>query len=139
MGGGVNPVEPKPLGGPAMLNGRGPVKRKLGWDKIIFTHVVVIGVPAILYYYLRVGGASLFWLHVFVATAYLITALMICYEATAALSRRSAGSAGSMFSNSTKSAKYRLGRSPFSAGRLPDETYERFESSRTLESRGLVS
>ncbi len=77
-----------------MLNGRGPVKRKLGWDKIIFTHVVVIGIPAILYYYLRVGGASLFWLHVFVATAYLITALMICYEATAALFRRYAGSAG---------------------------------------------
>ena len=94
MGGGVNPVEPEPLGRPAMLNGRGPVIRKLGWDKIIFTHVVVIGVPAILYYYLRVGGASLFWLHVFVATAYLITALMICYEATAALFRRYAGSAG---------------------------------------------
>jgi len=70
------------------------VNRRLGWDKIIFTHVVVIGVPAILYYYLRVGGASLFWLHVLVATAYLITALMICYEATAALSRRYAGSAG---------------------------------------------
>ena len=39
------------------------------------------------------GGASLFWLHVLVATAYLITALMICYEATAALFRRYAGSA----------------------------------------------
>ena len=69
------------------------MKRSIGWDKIIFTHVVVIGVPAILYYYLRVGGASLFWLHVLVATAYLITALMICYEATAALFRRYAGSA----------------------------------------------
>jgi len=69
------------------------VKRRLGWDKIIFTHVVVIGVPAILYYYLRVGGASLFWLHVLVATAYLITSLMIIYEATAALFRRYAGSA----------------------------------------------
>jgi hypothetical protein len=69
------------------------VKRRIGWDKIIFTHVVVIGVPAILYYYLRVGGASLFWLHALVATAYLITALMIIYEATAALFRRYAGSA----------------------------------------------
>jgi hypothetical protein len=67
------------------------VKRRIGWDKIIFTHVVVIGVPTILYYYLRVGGASLFWLHAFVATAYLITALMICYESTAALFRRYAG------------------------------------------------
>jgi cellulose synthase/poly-beta-1,6-N-acetylglucosamine synthase-like glycosyltransferase len=70
------------------------VKRSIGWDKIVFTHVVVIGVPAILYYYLRVGGASLFWLHVLVASAYLITALMICYEATAALFRRYAGTAG---------------------------------------------
>jgi len=70
------------------------VNRRIGWDKIIFTHVVVIGVPAILYYYLRVGGASLFWLHALVATAYLITAVMICYEATAALFRRYAGSAG---------------------------------------------
>ncbi len=70
------------------------MKRRIGWDKIIFTHVVVIGVPAILYYYMRVGGNSLFWLHVLVATAYLITALMICYEATAALFRRYAGRAG---------------------------------------------
>jgi cellulose synthase/poly-beta-1,6-N-acetylglucosamine synthase-like glycosyltransferase len=69
------------------------VKRRIGWDKIIFTHVVIIGVPAILYYYLRVGGASLFWLHAAVATVYLITALMIIYEATAALFRRYAGSA----------------------------------------------
>ena len=52
------------------------MKRRIGWDKIIFTHVVVIGVPAILYYYLRVGGASLFWLHATVATAYLITAVI---------------------------------------------------------------
>ena len=83
----------------------GPVKRSIGWDKIVFTHVVVIGVPAILYYYLRVGGASLFWLHVFVATAYLITALMICYEATAALFRRYAGSAGDPTSSLERSSR----------------------------------
>ena len=78
------------------------MKRSIGWDKIVFTHVVVIGVPAILYYYLRVGGASLFWLHILVATAYLITALMICYEATAALFRRYAGTAGPPASRSER-------------------------------------
>ncbi len=70
------------------------MRRSIGWDKIIFTHVVVIGMPAILYYYLRVGGASLFGLHIVVATVYLITALMICHETSAAIFRRYAGDAG---------------------------------------------
>ena len=63
----------------------------IGWDNVLFTHVVIIGVPTILYYYLRASGASLFELHCAVATVYLITALMICYEASIALFRRFAG------------------------------------------------
>ena len=63
----------------------------IGWDNVIFTHVVIIGVPTISYYYLRLSGASLFELHAAVATVYLITALMICYEASVALFRRYAG------------------------------------------------
>ncbi|HZO09502.1 MAG TPA: glycosyltransferase family 2 protein [Myxococcota bacterium] len=63
----------------------------IGWDNVLFTHVVIIGVPLIVYYYLRVSGASLFELHCAVATVYLITALMICWEASIALSRRFAG------------------------------------------------
>jgi glycosyltransferase involved in cell wall biosynthesis len=63
----------------------------IGWDNVIFTHVVIIGIPAILYYYLRQSGADLFELHVAVATVYLITALMIFYESTIALFRRFAG------------------------------------------------
>jgi len=63
----------------------------IGWDNVIFTHVVIIGVPTILYYYLRLSGASLFELHCAVATVYLITSLMIFYEATVALFRRFAG------------------------------------------------
>lgn len=63
----------------------------IGWDNVLFTHVVIIGVPTILYYYLRLSGASLFEFHCAVATVYLITALMICYEASIALFRRFAG------------------------------------------------
>lgn len=65
----------------------------IGWDNVIFTHVVIVGVPTILYYYLRLSGASLFELHCAVATVYLITSLMIFYEATVALFRRFAGEA----------------------------------------------
>jgi cellulose synthase/poly-beta-1,6-N-acetylglucosamine synthase-like glycosyltransferase len=63
----------------------------IGWDNVIFTHVVIIGVPTILYYYLRLSGSSLFALHCAVATVYLITSLMIFYEAGVALFRRFAG------------------------------------------------
>jgi len=63
----------------------------IGWDNVIFTHVVIVGVPTILYYYLRLSGASLFELHCAVATVYLITALMIFWEAGLALFRRFAG------------------------------------------------
>ncbi len=69
-------------------------KRSLGWDKVIFTHVVIIGVPTILYYFLRLGGRDLFSLHVFVATAYLITALVIIFETVISLFRRYAQPAG---------------------------------------------
>jgi len=71
----------------AVPSSRAPI----GWDNVLFTHVVIIGVPTILYYYLRLSGASLFELHCAVATVYLITALMICYEASIALFRRFAG------------------------------------------------
>ena len=68
------------------------MKRTIGLDKVIFTHVIILGIPTILYYYLRLNGSNLFYLHVFVATVYLITALMIIYESTSALFRRYAGS-----------------------------------------------
>ena len=81
-GGGDAPARSLP-----MQSARAPI----GWDNVIFTHVVIIGVPTILYYYLRLSGASLFELHCAVATVYLITSLMIFYEATVALFRRFAG------------------------------------------------
>lgn len=51
-------------------------------DKLIFSHTVIIGIPTILYYYLRLNGWSLFSLHSAIATAYLFTSLMMMYEAT---------------------------------------------------------
>ncbi|HEY9695135.1 MAG TPA: acyltransferase family protein [Oculatellaceae cyanobacterium] len=51
-------------------------------DKLIFSHTVIIGIPTILYYYLRLNGWSLFTLHTAIATAYLFTSLMMMYEAT---------------------------------------------------------
>ena len=64
------------------------MKRPIGWDKVIFTHAVIIGIPTILYYYLRLNGSNLFGLHVTVATVYAITAIMIIYESSSALFRR---------------------------------------------------
>lgn len=64
------------------------MERPLGWGKILFVHTVVIGVPTIICYYLRLGGASLFGLHVAIAAVYLVTAAMICVESTIAIFRR---------------------------------------------------
>jgi cellulose synthase/poly-beta-1,6-N-acetylglucosamine synthase-like glycosyltransferase len=95
-------VADEPPGGPRSSGGGDAPARSLplqsarapiGWDNVIFTHVVIIGVPTILYYYLRLSGASLFELHCAVATVYLITSLMIFYEASVALVRRFAGEA----------------------------------------------
>ncbi len=81
-GGGDSPARSLPV-----QSTRAPI----GWDNVIFTHVVIIGVPTILYYYLRLSGSSLFELHCAVATVYLITSLMIFHETLAALFRRFAG------------------------------------------------
>jgi cellulose synthase/poly-beta-1,6-N-acetylglucosamine synthase-like glycosyltransferase len=72
-----------------------PVKNQpLGWHKVIFTHVVIIGVPTIIYYYLRLNGKDLFALHATVASVYVVTALMMIYETSSALFRRYAGRPG---------------------------------------------
>jgi cellulose synthase/poly-beta-1,6-N-acetylglucosamine synthase-like glycosyltransferase len=65
----------------------------IGWGSVIFTHVLIIGLPTILYYNLRLLGSDLFCLRVIVATVFLITALVSCYEAAIAFFRRFAGPA----------------------------------------------
>ena len=67
------------------------MKRSVGWGKVICVHVIIIGIPTILYYYLRLSGTDLFSLRVVVAVVYLITALAGCYEAGITFCRRFAG------------------------------------------------
>lgn len=68
-----------------------PVRRTpYGWGRVLLTNAVVVGVPTLLYYELRVRGFDLMWLHLFIAAVYLLTALIITWEATVAITRRRA-------------------------------------------------
>jgi len=58
------------------------------FSKLIFTHVLLIGVPTIFYYCLRLGGMSLINLHMAIATLFLIGSAIIFIESTTALTRR---------------------------------------------------
>jgi cellulose synthase/poly-beta-1,6-N-acetylglucosamine synthase-like glycosyltransferase len=57
-------------------------------NKAIFTHVVLIGVPTIFFYCLRLGGWSLTGLHLAIATFYLFSAFMLLLESSTAVFRR---------------------------------------------------
>jgi cellulose synthase/poly-beta-1,6-N-acetylglucosamine synthase-like glycosyltransferase len=56
--------------------------------KLIYTHVLLIGVPTIFYYCLRQGGHTLIDVHMAIATFFLISSFMIIIEATNSLFRR---------------------------------------------------
>ncbi len=56
--------------------------------KLIFAHVVLVGVPTLFYYCLRVGGISLLNLHLAIAAFFLVSSLIIMMECTVALVRR---------------------------------------------------
>lgn len=53
--------------------------------KLIYAHVVLIGVPTIFYYCLRLGGYSLVNVHVAIATFFLVSSVMMLLEASSAL------------------------------------------------------
>jgi cellulose synthase/poly-beta-1,6-N-acetylglucosamine synthase-like glycosyltransferase len=57
-------------------------------DKLIYTHLLLIGIPTIFYYCLRLGGWKLVGIHLGIATFYLFSALMIIWETTNSLFRR---------------------------------------------------
>ncbi|MEM9977093.1 MAG: glycosyltransferase family 2 protein [Cyanobacteria bacterium P01_D01_bin.2] len=58
-------------------------------SKLIFVHVLLIGLPTIVcYYILELGGTSLRWLHVSLVALYLTSAAMSMAESTAAVWRR---------------------------------------------------
>jgi cellulose synthase/poly-beta-1,6-N-acetylglucosamine synthase-like glycosyltransferase len=56
--------------------------------KLIYTHIVMIGVPTIFYYCLRLGGLKLVDVHMAIATFFLISSIMIILEASNSLFRR---------------------------------------------------
>lgn len=58
------------------------------FDKVIFTHVLIIGIPTIFFYCLRLGGWSLIGIHVAIATFYVFSSIMLIIEGTSALFRR---------------------------------------------------
>jgi len=56
--------------------------------KLIYTHVLLIGVPTIFYYCLRLGGLTLINVHMAIATFFLLSSLVIFLEGSSALFRR---------------------------------------------------
>jgi cellulose synthase/poly-beta-1,6-N-acetylglucosamine synthase-like glycosyltransferase len=65
------------------------VKRWSGdLHKLIYTHVLLIGVPTIFYYCLRRGSHTLVDVHMAIATFFLISSFMIIVEASNSLFRR---------------------------------------------------
>ncbi|MBF4510803.1 MAG: glycosyltransferase family 2 protein [Aeromicrobium sp.] len=68
-----------------------PIRRtSYGWGRVLLTHLIVVGLPTIIYYQLRVAGHDLFWLHIIVAATYFITAVVLIWEALITLTRRRA-------------------------------------------------
>ncbi len=78
--GAVGPRRPALRRVPSVGETLPPARRGLGWGRVLLAHVVLIAVPTIPYYYMRVLGTDLFYLHVTIATVYLLTALMILSE-----------------------------------------------------------
>lgn len=56
--------------------------------KLVYTHVLLIGVPTIFYYCLRLGGLTLVNVHMAIATFFLFSSLLIFLEGTVSLFRR---------------------------------------------------
>ncbi len=56
--------------------------------KLIYTHVLLLGVPTIFYYCLRLGGLPLVNVHMGIATFFLVSSLIIFLEGSSALFRR---------------------------------------------------
>lgn len=56
--------------------------------KLLYTHILMIGLPTIFYYCLRLGGLTLVDVHMAIATFFLVSSLMIILESTNAVFRR---------------------------------------------------
>jgi cellulose synthase/poly-beta-1,6-N-acetylglucosamine synthase-like glycosyltransferase len=93
-----------------------PVRRTpYEWGRLILTNIVVVAIPTFIYYGLRVRGYDLFWLHITIAAAYLITALVVIWEAVITLTRRRACK-----DSSRTGLRWRIAQTlGISGGRLP--------------------
>lgn len=70
-----------------------PVRRTpYGWGRVLFTNLVVIALPTFIYYHLRVAGFDLMWLHLLIAAVYMLTAIIIMWEASVSITRKRASS-----------------------------------------------
>jgi cellulose synthase/poly-beta-1,6-N-acetylglucosamine synthase-like glycosyltransferase len=68
-----------------------PVRRTpYEWGRLILTNIVVVGIPTLVYYLLRVRGHDLFWLHITIAAVFMLTALELIWEALVTVARRRA-------------------------------------------------
>ncbi|MBN2841345.1 MAG: glycosyltransferase family 2 protein [Coriobacteriia bacterium] len=68
-----------------------PVRRTpYEWGRLILANIVVVAIPTYVYYLLRVRGYDLLWLHLAIAAVYLITAIVIIWEALVTVTRRRA-------------------------------------------------
>lgn len=68
-----------------------PVRRTpYGWGGVLVTQALVVVAPTLVYYLLRVNGYDLFWVHITIAAVYLLTAIVVIWEALVTLFRRSA-------------------------------------------------
>lgn len=56
--------------------------------KAILTHAILIGVPTLVFYWMRLEGWSLTGLHIVIATFYIISGLMLLLESSTAIARR---------------------------------------------------
>lgn len=65
-------------------------KWTVDFHKLIYTHTLMIGVPTIFYYCLRLGGFTLVDVHMVIATFFLFSSIVIIIEACTAMFKRSA-------------------------------------------------
>lgn len=81
--------------------------------KLIFTHVLLIGIPTIFYYCLRLGGMALVDVHMAIATFFLFSSIVIIAESSTALPHRFALAnpepAKSPFERAKRHLKQKLG------------------------------
>ncbi len=86
------------------------------WGRLIIMNLVIVVIPTIIYYRLRVAGNGLLQLHLTIAAFYAITALVVMWEALATIRRRRANSSGE-----PSGLRARLARLlHISGGRLPE-------------------